>query len=564
MGDYEGDRGRVGAGNVSRQFTESELAIDERATEHLTQRVDEMPAPLLSKHGNGISSYAWLKEDLEDRDKATVRLTREMGLANAQSERRQLSDDAVLESQQKNQALEAIDFVSRWNEKGFGSPQLAKEDYYRETPGAAGNPHVNRGMQAVIGGTETEIQRQARLAGEKATLAENMNRNSGAAAKLAWDKAHPGALDEVFALEAQNQKDAAEIQAALNARAFEESRIIREEWGNLDEDGQKAYTSTVGLFNEVSMDVLDPTPVIKAYGADSMVVRMITNRKFLTDLDKTPSQKATLTAALNTFSDPEATDKDRLQAKKDIAIAANGFEKQHEQHLRVEANNKEINSFSTKFAERRKSTETKNDGLYNNIVHADANYESGVANLQGMLENTRIQIDFTAEEFGLAGTAAAKAAFDEIQRMHDKVITNFETYSNYTSEDQKKKAVSNFQKDAGLYLQSINKTMGKFYSDALKAKRASVLEPEEDEPTAGVPSGPAPSPAPRYEEGVVASSFGGMLDRAKADGISYSEAIGDKTWDEIFDTIGTSPEFDKALSDRGIDPVEFRADPSKF
>ena len=146
--------------NISRNFTEAEEAVDERTTEHLTTPVSSLPPALVSGGGTASQAYGWLKEDLANRDQATARLQNEMQLAGNQSIRRQLHEEAKLDTLQKEEATQGVSKLANWRADGFKSPEEAKQKLFEENPNYAMNPYVRESADYLTQNSKSDKRRE--------------------------------------------------------------------------------------------------------------------------------------------------------------------------------------------------------------------------------------------------------------------------------------------------------------------------------------------------------------------------------------------------------------------
>lgn len=304
--------------NISRQFTESELAVSDRATEHLTQQVDTMPAPKLSRYGTADEAYGWLEQDLKRRDEATTRLAREMQLAEAQSLRQQLDVEARQDADRKTKAADAISSVAKWKEAGFGSPAEAKQAALTKDPALASIPEFNEGFANFT----KDYKSKEQLEMDELSLKSDLIR----------EKLDLGGLDFIAkSFEGHPEKEQAFYQSVYDVRVIgtmeeaEQLNLRRAaarmgventtrnmDFFNMAEGGsQSTLIDQMAAYQKVGMNINNPGRLQSRFKPGDPQLEMTLNPAYLARIPA--EKKAELESNLNILTNPKATE-DELEA----------------------------------------------------------------------------------------------------------------------------------------------------------------------------------------------------------------------------------------------------------
>lgn len=305
--------------NISRQFTEAELAVSDRTTDHLTQEVDQMPAPRLSRFGTADEAYGWLEKDLKRRDEQTARLSNEMRLAEAQSLRNQLDVEARDEADRKASAADGVSYIASWQENGFRSMEEATQDYKKKNPGIVMNPEFNAAHQSLADGFKTDQQREIEDINEKTLIARSIIEFEDVEHMRLDMEENPDKWQKIRDAKLIGFVDAAEqakFEAAHRAYGRQQATTNMKLWGMPDPgDGSLAMRQMEAL-DGAGLKVGDPGRLQSFYKADSPQLQMVLDGTYLGN--QSPEVKLKIEESLNILTNPKSEEDQIFEARRMI------------------------------------------------------------------------------------------------------------------------------------------------------------------------------------------------------------------------------------------------------
>jgi hypothetical protein len=309
---------------ISRQFTEAELAVSDRATEHLTQEVDSMPAPRLSSGGSAREAYGWLEKDLERRDKETARLAREMQLAEAQSLRQQLDAEARQDADRKAEAADGVAFIAGWQEKGFRSMDEAKQAYYKQNPSASMNPDFNAASNEIGRNFKTDQQREIEETDEQLSLVTGKLALGKAEITREFYEKNPEAFKKMVnaqqnsaVLGALNAEQQAQMTADLQKESYRRTVRNNAKYGQSADGDPLMAVQQRKAFKDADMNVRKPSLLQGFFPPNSPAMLMATDIFFLKN-QLGEDERSALEANYNVLTDPNSTDEQKFVAQDEI------------------------------------------------------------------------------------------------------------------------------------------------------------------------------------------------------------------------------------------------------
>ncbi len=312
---------------ISRQFTSSELALDDRTSNFLEQ------PPISGAIGGSMGqTYHWMKQDLEQRSMMSEQLGRETAMAFSQSERHELARQAQDLEADKEQAIGSFKRVTDLTRNGKDF-RTAMDEVVADTPGLALNKHFVE--QATEFGKFHEDNGEAELRHlkTKGELMDIGSKNFSLENFERFRQENPDAADRMVGLLGKNLENqelnaanagvAAHVEQIKRSREWDEQKKIQSEWdghalGNSD-DPVKAADSEAALHYSFAKSGLagveDPKEVVKQFGAQSSVAGMLANKTFLDEKLQTPEARQQLVEAINLSTDKDADPKAKMKAR---------------------------------------------------------------------------------------------------------------------------------------------------------------------------------------------------------------------------------------------------------
>ncbi len=316
-----------GRGNISRQFTGSELALDERVTNLL-----ERP-PISGATGRSMGeTYHWMKQDLEQRSLLSEQLGREQAMAYSQSARHELARQAEDLELDKQEAVGSFKRVTELTKEGKDF-RTAMGEVIADTPGLALNKHFSEQATEFGKYHEDDGVAELRHLKTKGELMEIGSKNFSLENFERFRTENPDLADRMVGLleknlgnqelNAANAGVMAHVEQIKRAREWDDQKRIQSEWdghalGNTD-DPIKAADSEAALHYSFAKTGLagveDPKEVVKQFGATSSVAGMLANKAFLDSKLTTPEARQQLVEAINLSADKDADPKAKLKAR---------------------------------------------------------------------------------------------------------------------------------------------------------------------------------------------------------------------------------------------------------
>jgi hypothetical protein len=313
---------------ISRQFTEAELAVSDRATSHLTQQVDQMPAARLSVHGSTEQAYAWLEKDLARRDAETARLANEMQLAEAQSLRKQLDVEAREDADRKAAAADGISRISKWEEGGYGSMEEAKQALLKENPQYATNSDFNAGYANLSKDFKTDQQRELEQTNEQLNLVTSKLSLGQMELTREFYDSNPelfrkmmNARNNAAVIGAFSSEQKAQMDADLQEESYRRTKRNQALY-NQSGDGDPAISvQQIRAFKDAEMNVVKPSVLQSFFPPDSPQMLMATDIFFLKN-ELSDTERSGLEANYNVLTNPKASEDDKFVAQAAIESTA--------------------------------------------------------------------------------------------------------------------------------------------------------------------------------------------------------------------------------------------------
>lgn len=309
-------RRSISGSTISRQFTDSERALDDRITQTLTQP----PAKLNIGHDYG-ETVRWLQEDMALRSGFTKQLADEQNLALQQSARHQLAREAELNDERDAQASEAFSELRKLEASGI-SRSKAINQLLDSTPGLALNESFTRPMRDYNSISETPEQESLRTLKDDIdrlnlgtqywdlSIAEQYRRENPAAAEEAME-----ALDRKLKTEGLNSMNAAasaQLQQWKLQKELEEVERNKSIWPSGTDISLGSLGDIIYSFDESRfVGIENPEAIVKTFGADPAVMEMLSNKSFLSERFPDDQQKQSFVAAINAAVDEDASPADR-------------------------------------------------------------------------------------------------------------------------------------------------------------------------------------------------------------------------------------------------------------
>jgi hypothetical protein len=341
---YGENKGYRSSNNISRNFTDAELAVDERVTSLLTQPVSSMPPALISAGGTAEQSYAWLKQDLEERDKATQRLTQEMQLANQQSIRYQLGEEAKLDTEQKNEASSYISKLTKWRESGYTSPDAYNQALLEENSNLTINPFYNEQSRNFLSNSKSDKAREidenteavnfvkSKLeANEYELLMDDFKKNPET-----WNKFYEDSR-KVKMLGLANQVRNIELDNAVNQTSYEIAKKQQELYGRIAEGDETAALTVRGMMKKRGAQIGDIKGLISSFTPKGHVLTMLSDQIYMDDItipyagdneqtNATKTQNDQLIKnSISILTNPSSSEQDKLNAKSNLEDLASDY-----------------------------------------------------------------------------------------------------------------------------------------------------------------------------------------------------------------------------------------------
>lgn len=313
---------------ISRQFTEAELAVSDRTTSHLTQEVDLAPPRTFDGGGTYRDKYQWLEEDLKRRDENTARLAREMQLAEAQSLRKQLDVEARDDADRKAAAADGIARISKWEEGGYGSMEEAKQALLKESPQYATNPDFNAGYANLSKDFKTDQQRDLERTNEQLSLITSKLSLGEAEITRDFYNSNPELLKQMIearqnaaVIGALSSEQKAQMDADLQEESYRRAVRNNARFGQ-SADGDPAFAlQQVKAFKDASMKVVKPGALQSFFPPGSPQMLMATDMFFLKD-QLSDTERSDLEASYNVLTNPTSSEEDKFLAQDAIESVA--------------------------------------------------------------------------------------------------------------------------------------------------------------------------------------------------------------------------------------------------
>lgn len=309
-----------GGSTISRQFTDSEAAVNDRLDSFL-----QAPAVRIGQGENLGEVYAGIRDDLALRSNFANQLNREQDMAYQQSARQQLAQQADQNDAWTQQAHEALGRIQNGAKAGKDFRELVSGEM-ANTPGLALNPVFARGAQDFGRFYESGPDHDLRTTADAVKKLELGTAKFNLDAMARFREKNPELADKMIeqaskALEsggfaADNQVLAQQIEHSKRLKEWQDIQGIQNAWnvdglsgspdptlGNTSQQDQLAVIRD--SFNQLGLHGIDrPEDIVR--NASPGVKSMLANKAFLDRTLQTPEAKNALVDALNTLNDKEA------------------------------------------------------------------------------------------------------------------------------------------------------------------------------------------------------------------------------------------------------------------
>jgi hypothetical protein len=314
--------GRLSNATISRQFTESEEALDPRVTELITQPL----APRIT--GNSLQqSYHWMKKDLEMRSMLSDQLGKEQSMAYAQSSRHALAK----QSEEKMESEIAATNAMRRARQLVDSEGLDfNQAIYRvsgEDDSLALNPAWNQMAKEMRDFYESDEDRALKEA-KKANEMLKLNVEAKPLQDL-WDiyQTRPDDVAKIASLKfdtdtlnSANANLAANTQNLQRIKEFKEAqenaRLLLEE-ADLDSDALESQATVQNWFEDNGINTPNSSNIGRYLKNHGSLALMIGSKEWMASNFPTPEDRAIFTEALEILSEnklPEGAGEEDRQA----------------------------------------------------------------------------------------------------------------------------------------------------------------------------------------------------------------------------------------------------------
>jgi hypothetical protein len=309
--------------NVSRQFTDAETAVSDRATEHLTQEVDSFPSPRLSRYGTADEAYGWLEQDLKRRDDNTARLAREMDLAEKQSLRNQLDAEAREEADRKAAAAKGIATISS-DQRGI---DIAAQDFYKNNPQEVSNSYLNQGVSTLRQNFKTDNQRELERMNEQINLVTT-TLNFDSLNHVQQEMENNPELQQNYVDAFFDEKVMAPIDKAKQAnygralaqRNLEQANRNMDLFGTAEGGSQAAAIQQMVALQNAGLEVAQSPRLMAYYKQGDPQLEMMLNGFYIKGLPE--EKRLAIQESANILTDLSANETQKNQAQRTIDLEA--------------------------------------------------------------------------------------------------------------------------------------------------------------------------------------------------------------------------------------------------
>ena len=387
MGGYGSSSTGIGGSAVSRQFTDSEKAIDEKIDTHL------QATPLTFDTSAGISlGYEWLSQDLAIRSKLSEQLRDEQQMAYAQSERHKLAEQADEQDAEDQEALDGISSLRGYLDQGMDANE-ARQKVLGSNNNLALNRRFLEGTDALVNGYETPHQKELRQRKEDLD-ALNTTNDLWSARMTEETRDQTGGIKAAARRNArrmtmQDYQDDTNFIAAKTNRinveaAYENAERMK---GLTSVDNLDALVELNGMMDELELsDVADPRAVAQYASGSKAIMSMVADPAWreIYFREGGVDPKA-FGAALNTVTNPQAPAEERRAAETMVHKAAYQWSRDNRRaQSRVEAN-KTLAEISKDVAE---PYEKVDKAMYD-ILKEDVQDLNDAGKVEAMIAKTR-------------------------------------------------------------------------------------------------------------------------------------------------------------------------------
>lgn len=331
---------------ISRSFTDSEKALDERIDQHL-----QAPPIADIYSGNSAQSLAWMREEMKTRSIMTSQLAQEQQLADRQSIRHELADQVVEQDADDAAALEGMRKRNALIEKGVRYNDAVAQ-VTAENEGLALNPRWNAISAEGAKFAEGDDERELREANHELNMLKVGTQKFDLEAAERMRTENPDLMDRIIGVKmkeletqgitAANEGVYAQIVQLQRQREHDKIKATNAEWttaaANLSDDPverMKQFDQMAPLVYSFEQNGLggvnDPAGLVKRFGGSTAIMGLLQNKDFLAARLMDPAAKEGFTNALNTLNsdDPGV---DPVERNKAMGLVL-GLAGDHSRHI---------------------------------------------------------------------------------------------------------------------------------------------------------------------------------------------------------------------------------------
>jgi len=311
---------------VSRQFTDTERAIDERVTGHLQ-------TPMREAYGDAAGGYAWYAQDMKLRSAITAQLGQEQALAGAQSVRQELDRKFVQDTEDDLEAMAGINTARQLVASGQAQDlNQANEMVSRERPELLVRDKWNSYTSEAA-----KLQDPALREARDKQLALQSLRNSDEYSDLLLEREAKDIYGRENLVADRTKKLSATGLALSNtyegelvragslrlAKKQQEAQIKEIEAFGADPQNFAARSTIRGILDEVGIaDVGDIEPVASYFAKNPNALVALNDRAWQTQHFKTPEEREDYLQSVSVLSNSSPDSPEHKAAMSKIELAA--------------------------------------------------------------------------------------------------------------------------------------------------------------------------------------------------------------------------------------------------
>lgn len=324
--------GRYRAGTtISRQFTESEAAIDKQIESHLAA-----PPVDLRPMSSGRKSYEWLNQELKLRSEMGNQLVAERDMAEQQGIRRELHRTAVKSQQEDAIVLDSLKRVTdRMKNNGISSRE-ALRDEYRDRPELLVIDKFGAAAESleIYGKSDEELQVE-----DLTTRLQHLNlkRDVDAASLYMQDQDGARRLVDIMTTTergklaaARNAEVAHRVEGIGHAIALHDAlkleRTLQQARDNPDLD---SFDKNAAMRNIVGPNVSKPEVFHDMFRNSKLMMGAVTNKAFIANELK-EAERADFYSAINTYTDEKASPEEKARSYDVMTLVGSKYQQYYD------------------------------------------------------------------------------------------------------------------------------------------------------------------------------------------------------------------------------------------